>query len=57
MQVLDDLGDKSEPEVREQYFNEIDKDGSGAIDFEEFLAVRLKNCPRFRFKLKLQNSV
>ena len=41
MQVLDDLGDRSEPEVRQQYFNEIDKDGSGAIDFEEFLAVRL----------------
>lgn len=40
MQVLDDLGDRSEPAVREQYFNEIDKDGSGAIDFEEFLAVR-----------------
>ena len=42
MQVLDDLGDRSEPAVRQQYFNEIDKDGSGAIDFEEFLAVRLK---------------
>ena len=40
MQVLDDLGDRSELEVREQYFTEIDKDGSGAIDFEEFLAVR-----------------
>lgn len=43
MQVLDDLGDRSEPEIREQYFNEIDKDGSGAIDFEEFLGVRLIN--------------
>lgn len=43
MQVLDDLGDRSEPEVRQQYFNEIDKDGSGAIDFEEFLAVRFKH--------------
>jgi len=41
MQVLDDLGDRSEPAVREKYFNDIDKDGSGAIDFEEFLAVRL----------------
>ncbi|KAL9980970.1 hypothetical protein ACROYT_G009619 [Oculina patagonica] len=39
MQVLDDLGDRSEPSVRQQYFNEIDKDGSGAIDFEEFLAL------------------
>nr|XP_058955344.1 uncharacterized protein LOC131782607 [Pocillopora verrucosa] len=38
-QVLDDLGDKSEPAVREQYFSNIDKDGSGAIDFEEFLAL------------------
>lgn len=42
MQVLDDLGDRSEPGTREQYFNEIDKDGSGAIDFEEFLAVRTR---------------
>ena len=39
MQVLDDLGDRSDPEVRQDYFNEIDTDGSGAIDFEEFLAV------------------
>ena len=44
MQVLDDLGDRSEPATREQYFNEIDKDRSGAIDFEEFLAVRTR-CP------------
>ena len=40
MQVLDDLGDRSDHDVREQYFQQIDKDGSGAIDFEEFLAVR-----------------
>ena len=39
MQVLDDLGDRSELEMWEQYFKEIDTDGSGAIDFEEFLAV------------------
>ena len=39
MQVLDDLGDRSEPEVRQEYFSQIDKDGSGAIDFEEFLGV------------------
>lgn len=44
MQVLDDLGDKSDPATQEQYFNEIDKDGSGAIDFKEFLAVRTR-CP------------
>ena len=41
MQVLDDLGDWSERTVREQYFNEIDKDGSDTIDSEESLAVRL----------------
>lgn len=41
MQVLDDLGDRSPPETREEYFREIDTDGSGAIDFEEFLGVRL----------------
>lgn len=39
MQVLDDLGDRSAPEVRDEYFQEIDTDGSGAIDFEEFLGV------------------
>ena len=39
MQVLDDLGDRSGSHAREQYFREIDKDGSGAIDFEEFLVV------------------
>jgi len=41
MQVLDDLGDWSERAVREQYFNEIDKDGSDTIDSEESLVVRL----------------
>ena len=39
MQVLDDLGDRSPPKVREAYFQQIDTDGSGAIDFEEFLGV------------------
>jgi len=39
MQVLDDLGDTSSPEKREQYFQQIDEDGSGAIDFEEFMGV------------------
>lgn len=39
MQVLDDLGDKSSPEKRQEYFEEIDEDGSGAIDFEEFMGV------------------
>lgn len=59
MQILDDLGDRSEPEVRKQYFSEIDKDGSGAIDFKEFLAVSKDShtTPRFTFTLQLQNSV
>jgi len=39
MQVLDDLGDTSGPERREQYFQEVDEDGSGAIDFEEFIGL------------------
>jgi len=39
MQVLDDLGDWSERTVREQYFNEIDKDGSDTIDSEESLVL------------------
>ena len=37
MQVLDDLGDTSDEEMRNNYFNEVDEDGSGAIDFEEFI--------------------
>ena len=41
MQVLDDLGDTSSPERRQQYFQEIDEDDSGAIDFEEFLGVSI----------------
>merc|ERR1712099_32937 len=36
-QVLDDLGDKSSQTRRKQYFDDMDADGSGAIDFEEFL--------------------
>merc|ERR1711948_191109 len=36
-QVLDDLGDKSSQQRRKQYFDDMDADGSGAIDFEEFL--------------------
>ena len=54
MQVLDDLGDSSSDAVREEYFAEIDEDGSGAIDFEEFLGVSfsllffdLSGCPVF----------
>ena len=41
MQVLDDLGDTSSQERREEYFQEIDEDGSGAIDFEEFMSVSM----------------
>lgn len=40
-QVLDDLGDRSVGARRQQYFDEMDVDGSGAIDFEEFLAVSI----------------
>ena len=39
MRVLDDLGDTSSNEKRDQYFQDIDEDGSGAIDFEEFMGV------------------
>ncbi len=41
MHVLDDMGDKSGPEKREKCFQEVDEDGSGAIDFEEFLGVTI----------------
>lgn len=40
MQVLDDMGDQSPSEKRRKYFEEIDEDGSGAIDFEEYMGVR-----------------
>ena len=39
MHALDDMGDKSDIKKREQCFQEVDEDGSGAIDFEEFLGV------------------
>ena len=39
MQVLNDLGDTSDEEMRENYFAEVDEDGSGAIDFEEFIGL------------------
>ncbi|EDO50072.1 predicted protein [Nematostella vectensis] len=42
MQVLDDLGDRSDVSVREAYFHQIDMDNSGAIDFEEFLTLIYK---------------
>ena len=40
MQVLDDMGDQNPSEKRRKYFEEIDEDGSGAIDFEEYMGVR-----------------
>jgi Ca2+-binding EF-hand superfamily protein len=38
--VLDQLGDKTGVEEREDYFRRVDYDGSNGVDFEEFLAVR-----------------
>lgn len=37
--VLDELGDRSPVRVRKKYFGEIDIDGSGAVDFEEFVSL------------------
>ena len=31
MQVFDELGDTSDEEMRNNYFNEVDEDGSGAF--------------------------
>ena len=52
MHVLDDIGDDSDANIRKQHFQEADRDGSGTIDFEEFLGVKYhgscplnKNCP------------
>lgn len=39
MQVLDDLGETSDDEKRKEYFNMIDEDDSGSIDFEEFIGL------------------
>ncbi|XP_066296556.1 uncharacterized protein [Branchiostoma lanceolatum] len=38
-QVLDEMGDESKEEVRRDYFAKVDVDGSGAVDFEEFLGL------------------
>ena len=38
--MLNQLGDTSDEETRWQYFREMDNDGSGGVDFEEYLAVR-----------------
>ncbi|XP_035690973.1 calmodulin-related protein 97A-like isoform X2 [Branchiostoma floridae] len=38
-QVLDEMGDESKEEVRQEYFKKVDVDGSGAVDFEEFLVL------------------
>ncbi|XP_064619574.1 uncharacterized protein LOC135483010 [Lineus longissimus] len=38
-EVLIDLGDESSDEERRDYFNNYDEDGSGRIDFEEFLQL------------------
>lgn len=37
--VLNELGDTSDEAARRRYFEELDEDGSGAIDFEEYLAL------------------
>ena len=37
--MLDDFGDTSSAERRRELFDEIDEDGSGAVDFEEFINV------------------
>ena len=47
MRVLDDVGDTSSIETREQYFQEVDEDDSGAIDFEEFMGVSSFICLSF----------
>ena len=39
--VLDELGDTSSEQDRRKYFDQLDDDQSGAIDFEEYLEVWL----------------
>ena len=40
--VLDELGDTSNEADRRKYFDQLDDDQSGAIDFEEYLEVRVR---------------
>jgi len=37
--VLEEIGDESSEETRQNLFNEMDEDGSGGIDFEEYLTI------------------
>jgi len=37
--VLEEIGDESSEETRQDLFNEMDEDGSGGIDFEEYLTL------------------
>ena len=42
---IHDYGCQMEKEEIEKMFNDIDKDGSGTLDFEEFLrALRVSKC-------------
>ena len=43
--MLDDIGDDSDEETRSRLFSEMDVDGSGGIDFEEYLTVSLCLVP------------
>jgi len=37
--VLDEIGDESPEELRKDLFKQMDEDGSGGIDFEEYLTL------------------
>jgi len=37
--VLEEIGDESSEDTRQNLFNEMDEDGSGGIDFEEYLTL------------------
>lgn len=38
-EVLNEIGDVSSIEERQELFGELDVDGSGALDFEEYLTL------------------
>eukprot|EP01136_Pigoraptor_vietnamica_P011502 Opistho-1_new@50426 len=42
--MLDEMEDPTTREERKRLFDEIDRDGSGGVDFDEFLGVR-RMCP------------
>merc|ERR1712242_312531 len=48
--VMNSLGQKPTPQELENMIKEVDIDGNGEIDFDEFLAMMAKKIERNRFR-------